>query len=193
MSLDSPLRRWLEGLGAHQDVIEFFAPYGSDFIQAYRDLDRGDWLLGLASRLVDDRGALVRAAAAVARVAESALDRDRVGGEAIELIEAAEDWAALRRNGEELVAKADALEKRAEELEDPRHRFTLLAASSAARSAADPEAAPMTAYYVMEALLAAHGGEDDAMERVAEIHQLTAKAAKMHLPPELMRTPFKAH
>lgn len=192
MSVESPLKRWLEGLGAQHDVVQFFAPYGSDFAQAYRDLERGDWLLALASRLVDDRGALVRAAAAVARIAEAEADQELIGRDAIDLIEAAEDWTTLRRSGPALAARADELAKRAESFSDPRARFTLLAACSAARTAVDVEAAPLAAAHVMEAALSAHG-DGDLMERVSKIHALTAKAAKIHLPPELMRTPFKTH
>lgn len=211
MSLESPLKRWLEGLGAQRDIVEFFAPYGSDFAQAYRDLPRGDWVLALASRLVDDRGALVRAAAAVARVAEAELDRERADSaksteavasgksDALKLIEAAEDWAGLHRNGQAIVERADELEEQAEREDDgddgdPAVKASLLAACAAARSIADPESAPLAAAHVMEALLAMPSqSESDAMERVMEIHALTAKAAKIHLPPELMRTPFKAH
>lgn len=205
MSLESPLKRWLEGLGAQRDIVEFFAPYGSDFAQAYRDLPRGDWVLALASRLVDDRGALVRAAAAVARVAEAELDRagaedaESAKSDALKLIEAAEDWAGLHRNGQAILERADELEEQAEREDDgddgdPAVKASLLAACAAARSIADPESAPLAAAHVMEALLAMPSqSESDAMERVMEIHGLTAKAAKIHLPPELMRTPFKAH
>lgn len=205
MSLESALKRWLEGLGAQRDIVEFFAPYGSDFAQAYRDLPRGDWVLALASRLVDDRGALVRAAAAVARVAEAELARERAESaeseesDALKLIEAAEDWAGLHRNGQAIVERADELEEQAEREDDgddgdPAVKASLLAACAAARSIADPESAPLAAAHVMEALLAMPSqSESDAMERVMEIHGLTAKAAKIHLPPELMRTPFKAH
>ena len=181
------IARWLEGLGAQPDVVEFFEPYGSDWPRAWAELPRGDWMLGIAARLTSDVSAVVRAASACARIAL------REGGpnpDAQRAIELVEEWAASRASSAPLAAEAERLEALADHAESPVTQSVILAAAAACRSASDPTQAVAAATHAVETATSARADEDP-MRVAAEIRAASARAARVHLPTQLVRGPFR--
>lgn len=179
------IARWLAGLGAQHDIVRHLEPYGSDWARAWAELPRGDWMLGLAARLVDDPPALVRAAAACARVAQ----RYAPSPEARRGIEGAEAWATHGGPPGPLSSEAERLEAMAEGAQSLKERATLLAAAAALRTPNDPESAVAAASHSVEAALDARPG-DDPMKVVSEVQIECADAVRIHLPPQLLSSPF---
>lgn len=180
------IARWLTGLGAQYDVVQFFEPYGSNWPKAWAELPRGDWMLGLATRLVDDVPALARAAAACARIA---LKQGGPSAEAVRAIEMAEDWATRQGSTAALTAEADRLEGLAENAPSVAQRAVLLSAAAACRTASDPTYAVSSAMQAVEAAVDARSDEDP-MAVISEVQAACAKAARIHLPTQIVRSPF---
>jgi hypothetical protein len=180
------IARWLAGLGAHYDVVSFLEPYGSNWSKAWSDLPRGDWMLGIAARIASDTPALVRAAAACARIAM------REGGaspDASRAVEMAEDWATREGSPAALLAEAERLEAMAETASSAAERAVLLAAAGACRTASDPTFAVSSALQAVEAAVDARGSEDP-MRVITEVQAACAKAVRTHLPTQIVRSPF---
>jgi hypothetical protein len=84
MNAMSPLD-WLRRSGAQGDVLHGLAQF-SDWSTLWSDCPRGDWLLGIATRLGVPHDALVRAAIACARIADG-------DAAAREVLDVAERWS----------------------------------------------------------------------------------------------------
>jgi hypothetical protein len=180
------IARWLAGLGAHYDVVTFLEPYGSNWAKAWAEMPRGDWMLGIAARIVNDTAAVVRAASSCARVAM------RQGGastEALHAIEMAEDWATRGGSPATLLAEAKRLEALAETAPSASARAVLLAAAGACRTASDPTFAVSAALEAVEAAVDARRDEDP-MRVITEVQAACARAVRTHIPIQLVRSPF---
>jgi hypothetical protein len=180
------IARWLAGLGAQYDVVQFFEPYGSNWAKAWAELPRGDWMLGIAARLADDAPALVRAASACARVA---IREGGDSGDALRAIEMAEEWATLGGSTSRLNAEAERLEGLAEGASSAAERSVLLAAAGACRAASDPTYAVSSALQAVEAAVDARASEDP-MKVIGEVQSACARAVRTHLPTQVVRSPF---
>lgn len=146
---------WLSERGAYRDLVAWCEPFGDDWAAAWSECPRGDWLLAIASSRDEeiDRGALVLAACACARLALDANDHP-VARAAIERCEA---WARGEGERAELESAAAALETAFEQALDPIEQTTLAAAISALATREQPREAPGAAGNAVQANVLATG------------------------------------
>jgi len=100
---------------AQQDVIDGLRSVGSDWSTIWAKCPRGDWLLGIATRLGVDRMALVRAAIGCARTALDLFE----GPEARAVLDLAERWTRGEATLDEVAVAKRALEAAAARVNDP--------------------------------------------------------------------------
>ncbi|MCA9599889.1 MAG: hypothetical protein KC776_41570 [Myxococcales bacterium] len=176
---------WLEGAGAHHDVVSWAEAYGADFRAAWDACPRGDWLLGIAARVGVERPRLVAAAASAARTALDCVPADELRPE--HAVSVAEAWARGEASEGDVRAAADAVAAAAPP--DPAVAAAAMAAHAAALSATDPEAAPLAAVHAAEAALL--GVPDCAMlSALSHAHASAADAVRRHVPFEVVAPHF---
>jgi len=142
---------WLEARGAQSDVIEGLRPFGGDWSTLYEKCPRGDWLLGVATRLGVERPHLVRAAVACAR---TSLDRCE-GESAARLLDVAERWARGEATAAEVAAATHALEASAASVREPSADAASRAALAVGLGIEDPDVLASAAAFAAEATIVA--------------------------------------
>ena len=116
---DDPIG-WLTATGAQTDVIDGLRPIASDWATLYERCPRGDWLLGILSRLGAPHPSLVRAASACARLAlDIAEDDPPIGSAARAVLDCAEAWSRGEAPPSEVAAARAALEEVTSSATDP--------------------------------------------------------------------------
>src|SRR3954469_2021706 len=84
---------WLRDTGAQRDVIDGLTPFARDWPTLWNECPRGDWLLGIATRLGVRHEALVVAAVSCANVAKELAGADpRVGNAFTDMLAVATRW-----------------------------------------------------------------------------------------------------
>ncbi|MCC6873463.1 MAG: hypothetical protein IT378_04065 [Sandaracinaceae bacterium] len=171
------LWRWLEGAGAHHDVVEWARPYGGEWARAWAACPRGDCLLGIAAKRGVDRRAIVGAAAACARIALAQVPDDEPAP--LHAIEIAERWS--RGEAVDPAEPMRALEGAIERSPDP----AVSAAASAALAALHAIEAPGDAATAAAAVAQAavyDAGECAMMSALAYAHHECAERVRARLP-----------
>jgi len=151
------LADWLEGEGAHHDIVQWATPFAEDFERAWSECPRADWLLAIAARLGFERPALVRAAAACARTAHA--DLASPDPTTLNALELCESWARGETGAEECRRVAAELERKLPP--DPLLAVVQGAAHAALLSIDEPQAASVAAANAAQAAL--YGADDCAM------------------------------
>lgn len=162
-------------------MITWAGAYDDDWVRAWRECPRGDWLLGLAARLGVERPKLVLAATAAAR---TALEPVPPGAELIErALALAEAWARGHASLEECRARSAELDRFAPP--DPVLATAAAAGLCALLSVEDADAAAGAAANAAQAAL--FGAADCALLPLLGYAQReTAERVREHLPVELI-------
>jgi hypothetical protein len=142
---------WLEAHGAQRDVLDGLREHARDWRSLWRDCPRGDWLLGIATRLGVDHVALVRAAIGCAR---TALDRYE-GTEAETVLEIAARWCDGMASAEDVALTTRALEAAAAHVQDPSADAAARAVQAVGLGIADREVLVSAAAFAAEATIVA--------------------------------------
>ena len=120
---------WLRASGAQADVLEGVGRHARDWETLYRECPRGDWLLGIVTRLGVSHVSLVRAAVACARVAEDLASPDpQIARPFARVLDCADRWT----RGEDA---AEDVARATRELEDATRAAAGPSSEAAARSA----------------------------------------------------------
>lgn len=168
---------WLEGEGAHSDVVEWARPYGADWERAWSECPRGDWLLGLAARREVAREALVRAARACAELAMDYVPDDE--GRPHEALAAIDRWIAGDGASREETCRA--AERAIDEAPDPAVAAAATAAFAALRAIDAPEEAPAAAAAAVQAAVL-DAGDCAMMSALGYAQRTCADRVREHVP-----------
>lgn len=111
---------WLRANGAQADVIDGLTRFAADWPTLWRECPRGDWLLGIATRIGVAHIALVRAAIGCARVAEDLAVADaRLAHPFAHLLDVADRWTREAASTEDVTDATRALEAASAGASDP--------------------------------------------------------------------------
>jgi len=132
------LTEWLEQVGAHHDVVSWAAPFGEAWAAALSQCPRGDWLLGIGTKLGAPHRSVVTAAAECARTCLDIVpDDEPLPADSLEVVLR---WARDEATEEEVrqcIAKLEAADP-----PDPAVAAAVSAALAAACSVLEAEHAP---------------------------------------------------
>lgn len=150
-SLPDPLA-WLARSGAQGDVLSGLARFKGDWPALYRDCPRGDWLLGIVTRLGVPHTMLVAAAVACARVALPLAEGDAAVAEPLaRLIDATEGWLTHRASKDDVKAATAALDASSNHASSPASEAAARAGLALGLGVEDREVLPTAAAAAAEA------------------------------------------
>lgn len=142
---------WLEANGAQRDVLDGLRKHARDWRTLWHECPRGDWLLGIATKLEVNHVALVRAAIGCAR---TALDRYE-GPEAASVLDLAERWSHGTASADDVAKSTKAVEAAAAKALDPSADAAARAAQAVGMGVADREVLVSAAAFAAEATIVA--------------------------------------
>lgn len=131
---------WLRANGAQSDVIDGLARHAADWPTLWRECPRGDWLLGIATRLGVGHVALVRAAIGCARVAQDLAVADaQLAQPFAQLLDVADRWTRGEASADDVARATRALETASARAGDPSSEAAARSALAVGMGIADRE------------------------------------------------------
>lgn len=147
------LAAWLEHVGAHHDVVRWAEPFGQAWAAALAQCPRGDWLLGIGTKLDAPHQAVVVAAVECARTCLDIVpDDEPLPAESLETVMG---WTRGEADLEQVQASMAKLESA--DPPDPAVAAAVAAALAACTSVVEPEHAPGAAANAAQATVFAVG------------------------------------
>ncbi len=140
MTFDLAPIAWLRAHGAQGDVIDGLTRFAADWPTLWRECPRGDWLLGIATKLGVGHADLVRAAIGSARVAQDLAAADAHVAQAFaHALDAADRWTRGDASDADVATATRVLEAASAAASDPAIEAAARAALAVGLGVADPD------------------------------------------------------
>lgn len=178
---------WLEENGAQRDVVDGLRESARDWSSLWRTCPRGDWLLGIATRIGIDHVMLVRAAVGCARTGVDYYD----GPEAKQLLAIAARFCEGAASADDVAAATRVLEGAVAKVSDPSADAAARAALAVGMGVADREVLASAPAFAAEATIVAT--IDCGMElAMGWAHRACAEAVRAAIPWEVVEARIAA-